>query len=359
MAVALSKVDEREHRTVQDNGSLRAGCFTYAIAVERKRLALTREIIRRVEPAGAEDGGYLEMLAREAASIEMLLHPELPDLADGSSWLDRILIGTIGEPRSKAWTRRVGDFSVIAVSAGMMYAYYQFSKAIVLSWPIVERVGKCCVTFDNTFEAVERVLDSDSNPLTVAYDSLSSWLFDGVARPSNTQAPTLDFQLPLSLLIKYAERFVLAHEYAHALIDNMGQTVRSYPPTELEQKDKEIRADVVAMDIVAMSAHELDDVAPNVALNGALMAIKVHQIVDEALHMFGKPLPPSETHPPFDVRSDAVRHAYLFDYYFRNPCLVPRGLLPASRTAEQLWRRLKTRLEEDRSAGRTLHPIWS
>jgi hypothetical protein len=359
MAVALSKADGREHGTVQDNGRLRAGGFTYERHAERERLALTREIIRRVEPVGAEDGGYLEMLAREAASIELLLRPELPRLPDALTCLDRILIGTIGQPRSKAWTRPVGDFSVIAVSAGMMYAYYQFSKAIVLSWRQVEPVAGHLVRFNPTFDAVERVLNSDSNPVTVAYDSLSSWLFNGVARPSDTQAPAQNFQLPLSRLIKYAERFVLAHEYAHALIDNMGQTVAGYPPKPLDQKHKEIRADLVAMYIVAESAAELDDVPPNVALNGALMAMKIHQVVDEALHMFGKPLPPSDTHPPFDVRSAALWDAYIDDYQSKDPRLVAEGLLPASRTTEQLWRRLKTILAEDRSAGRKLHPIWS
>lgn len=343
------------------NGRLRAGPFTYEASIERRRFARTREIIERVSPSWAEDGGYLEMLARQAASIEIFLISHLQQSEAATDPLERILIGTLGQPRSTAWTRKVDDYAVIAIAAGMMNAYYQLSKAVVISWQPVDPPPGRLVSLDSTPEAVEKVLDASPTALDVAYESLSSWFFDGVAQPSTTRAPEELYQPALIVLINYAERFVLGHEYCHALLEYMGYPIGEFPVEVLPDKDEEFRADIVGGWAVAESAAQLDSVPPNVALQSALFAMKVHEIVDDALVIFGRPPTPSTTHPPFSARANTVLQMYQAVYghlAVDDISLSSKALPVPARTLDQIWARLRPQFVSAAQQGKSLHAIW-
>jgi hypothetical protein len=359
---ALAAASKRELQTTADGDQLRAGPFTYDVSIEKRRLARTREIIARASPGWAEDGDYLEVLARQAASIEMFLEPHLQASEAAAGPLDRIIIGTLGQPRSNAWTKGVGDYAVIAVAAGMMNAYYQLSKAVVMSWRPVPAKPGSLVGFVPTPEAVENVLDANPVSLDVAFASLSSWFFDGVAQPPTSQAPEDLYHPALALLISYAERFVLSHEYCHALLKLMDQSIVGFPSGVLPDQEEEFRADMLGAWVVAESAAQLDSVAPNVALQSALLAMKVHETVDDALLIFGRPPTPSTTHPPFHARAKRVLQMYetLYAHLIAEDArLSLEPLLDPARTLDQIWARLRPRFVEAAHHGKSLHAIWS
>ena len=132
--VALERAQHREDTANWQGDDVYVDVFRFDAAKERARLDRTRAIIDRVMPGPYEDGGYFEMLCRQAASLELLIE-SIPQNEQAVPFLDSILIGTIGEPRNHAATRLYdGPVPRIVLSGGMMYSYYQISKAVVLSW---------------------------------------------------------------------------------------------------------------------------------------------------------------------------------------------------------------------------------
>jgi hypothetical protein len=99
LAAALEHAAQREAAAVRDGEYIREGLFRYEAPQEEARWALTRQIIDRVSPGPYEDPRYLEMLARQAASVEYVLANGSGDQDEsGRAVLSRILIGTTGEP---------------------------------------------------------------------------------------------------------------------------------------------------------------------------------------------------------------------------------------------------------------------
>src|SRR5690554_360523 len=73
---ALARAARREQEASVDQGYVYASGFKYPLVMERLRWARTRDIIQRVAPGPYEDATYLEMLARQAASVEIILRRE-------------------------------------------------------------------------------------------------------------------------------------------------------------------------------------------------------------------------------------------------------------------------------------------
>jgi len=361
--VALERAQQREDTADWQGDDVFVGAFRFEAAKERARLARTREIIDRVMPGPYEDGGYFEMLCRQAATIELLIE-SIPQNEQAVPFLESILIGTIGEPRSHASTRlHDGPVPRIVLSGGMMYSYYQISKAVVLSWLHTEASSSGSrVVMSGAIEDTRNNLDADPTPVQIVVETISNWLFTGIARPNNSTAPPPSFHAPLTLMINYAERFVLAHEYSHAFLDQLHVPVWGFEPAPMKDLEKEHRADVLATVLVAESAAYMDSVAPNIALQGAVVGMKVHEMVDEALVMArgGRPLPTSTTHPPF-----ADRFALLVDQYNQtygalgDKRLEVEGLLVARETADELWRRALPQVASLLASNPQLHPVWA
>jgi hypothetical protein len=365
--VARDIMQRRISQSTDEGDFIRVGIFRYAADVERARWSRTKQIIERVQPGPFEDGTYLEFLARQAATIELQLtsagtNPQI------RPYLDRILLGTTGEPTSQAMTTHIGDASVITVSAGMVDLMYQVVKAAVLSWkPVPPNQKGYTMGFAALAENVRAVLDADEAPVRLIADALLRWLFEGIVRPAASTLPPDLYQPQISLLTGNTERFVIAHEYAHALTDQLKAYIpQSYDETKLGPMEKELRADAIAALIVSLSASELDSVAPNIALQGAIMAMKAHEIADRAIDIArggdGNPKWTATTHPPFNLRVGRLMEIYRqvwLDPDPRNPWLDPAALHIASDTAEILWERARPQITAALRAGRRLHRIWS
>ena len=315
---------------------------------------MTRQIIERVSPGPFEDPVFFEMLARQAASVELALHPSDREGAISPGVLSRIIVGTIGQPRSEAYSASIADAALIAVSAGMMEFKYQCAKALVLAWKALPSAGDL-LNFSGKPEDTEEVLDADPYPVTLFRDTLTSWLYQGRPRAPESVLPPPARQTPITMLINSAERFVLAHEYGHVLMDELhvlGQASPA-PPGANSAWDKEFAADSFGALVVIESGALLDRLPANMALEGAELAMKTDEIFDEVLDMAtGAHVPDAGTsgeapasHPPFPQRILVLEHLYRQNH--PDPAVadddLPGTRVPAQ-TLDQIWKRTRPQL---------------
>jgi hypothetical protein len=258
--------------------------------------------------------------------------------------------------------------AVIAMSGGMMDFMYQTSKALVLAWKVVPPPEGGGLSFSGRREDTDEVLERDAYPIELLHDLLATWLYEGRPRAPHSRMPPQHYQWPLQLLINGAERFVVAHEYGHALMDQLSRSGQDEsaknPDAELSDWERELRADSFAVMVVVESSRVLDLLPPNMALQGAIVAMKAHQIFDRALStvQHGRALPDdgSPTHPPFERRIAQLEALYLQHHPDSERAREDlRGMLVPSQTIEQLWTRVAPRLASNASSGRALHPVWS
>jgi hypothetical protein len=170
------------------------------------------------------------------------------------------------------------------------------------------------------------------------------------------------------MLVNGTERFVLAHEYGHALIDHLRLPLGGHPAPAANATtgpwDRELRADAFGFVAVSQSSWTLDLLPSNMALQGAILAMKAHEIFDaaveiaragQATHAEG-----SASHPPFRQRMDLLERIYREGH--PDPAAAPddlEGMLVPSTTLDQIWERVAPRLLAEFRAGRALHEIWS
>ena len=330
---------------------------------------MTHQIIERVSPGPFEDPVFFEMLARQAASVELALHPSDRDGAISPGVLSRIIVGTIGQPRSEAYSASIGDAALIAVSAGMMEFKYQCAKALVLAWKALPSAGEDLLSFSGKPEDIEEVLDTDSYPVTLFRDTLTSWLYEGRPRAPESVLPPPARQTPIAMLINSAERFVLAHEYGHVLMDELhvlGQASPAPPGANLAW-DKEFAADSFGALVAVESGALLDRLPANMALEGAELAMKTDEIFDEVLDMAsGAHVPDAGTsgetpvsHPPFPQRILVLEQLYRQNH--PDPAVADDdlpGMRVPAQTLDQIWKRTRPQLTAILQSGMPLHPVW-
>ena len=335
------------------------GTFRYPAASERVRWAKTREILERTAPGPYEDGNYIAMLAHQAAAIELSVSQWSRYEARAEDLLGRVIIGTTVEPRSQGMTTAVAGCSVIEMSAGMVDLLYQSAKAIVLAWKRNDPGTEGRLSFSTRPEDTDALLDRDPYATELLFDTLAAWLYDGRHRASYSTVPAPEYRAPLKLLINGAERFVLAHEYGHALMDQLA----SEAGEQLTSWEREVRADTFASVAVMQSSRELDLLPPDMALQGAVVAMQAHDLLAAAVQTarFGREIgsQSSPTHPSFDTRLKALESVFLQssgdDATSREH--LPAMLFPA-RTLDQLKHRITPLLRAQHRARRTMHPIW-
>lgn len=368
-ATPLERAEERAEirraNARRDGDFVYDGVFKYAADTEVERWRRTLDLIHRVDPGPNEDGVYLEFLARQAASCEMTIRSM--GILEDDSVLDGVLLGTSGQPRSEAFTSSTkrSRTPVIALSAGMVYLMYQAAKAVVLSWRVNPPASGSAISFSSRIEDTRAVLDADDHAVDQLTDTLIAWFTDGVPRPRDSSAPPPEYHPPLTLFANFAERFVIAHEYGHALYDQIGLTPPPWlPPTVSGAIDKELRADLFATAVIVAGSSAIDRMAPNMTLQGAMLAMKVHEIADDAIGiMTGAEADhdsPAASHPPFEARSRLVFEAYrrMLDDE-SDDMLSPEALLVPAETADELWRRGRDRLVAVKASNRPLHAIWT
>jgi hypothetical protein len=226
-------------------------------------------------------------------------------------------------------------------------------------------------------DEVAAFLDSHEGPSERLHRTLEAAFYDGYPRARNAgPPPPAEHGPPLSYLVGMAERFTIAHEYAHGRAPAAGPGAG---PTE--RRAEEHLADHVGMFWTVHSALKFDDIQPVFALGGALFTLGCLDVRRRALSVLltgDEYLLPAEshTHPAPEARSEQILEK--FDEHFRideaagtaEASLVPLSggdyLSPVrrqqakaySRILEMIWERVLPRLEESHRSGRPLHPMW-
>jgi hypothetical protein len=182
---ALEAAGRREQAAVVKGDRVRESAFSYPLELEKKRWARTRDIIHGVAPGPNEDARYLEMVARQAASIEMMLrgeHREMPNPRT-TDLCDRVLIATIPSFSPAAETYSVKGYFNVLLAAGLIQFVYQVAKFVVLSWDISQDESGP-VRAKGTPEDIDRVLAENPRLLRRLLDTYIGYLFRGDPRQS-------------------------------------------------------------------------------------------------------------------------------------------------------------------------------
>jgi hypothetical protein len=211
----------------------------------------------------------------------------------------------------------------------------------------------------------------DSNPIgeELLYKTLYAWIFDGLPRAVGYNPPPLQYAPAVELLINHSERFVIAHEYSHLLLNRQVMPAGANPSWI-----KEYGADASAFLLEVMSAKELDGVAPNIALQGALFTLAARDVVCQALGIAWngriQEAKGSESHPPPKKRIDTLiawYRKYVGEGVYEVPIdggktrtidLGVKGALVPTTTLYFLWSRIQGRFLEAHKNGLKPHPLW-
>jgi hypothetical protein len=352
---ALAALDVDQAKLVPAGDSVLRGPFRYDANTEEQRYARVRQVIERVQPGPFEDVNFFLMLARKAASVEMVMSGQITGKGLGQDVFDHIVIGSTGEPRSEAYSALAKGAVAIAVSAGMMDFLYQSAKSVVRCWRLKQNDGG--YGFLTGESDVEAVLDEDPYPVNCFCDTPYSWLVAGVPRPAYSSLPEEKlYQTPLEMLIVGSETFVIGHEYGHALMHHL--KVLGELPAEPTSWDREFQADTIACRAVVDCGRLLDRLPTELALQGGFFSMKVHSIFEEVMAAIRHSgIGDSKTHPPFDQRQAVIEHLYRTNYSNGDADGAIDGMVGAARTLGQVWLRAKPLLY-DRLEGQALHPIW-
>jgi hypothetical protein len=243
---------------------------------------------------------------------------------------------------------------------------YQASKALVLAWMQSDGPTPGSYSYSARAEDTEAQLHADPYPIRLFRDVIFGWLYEGYPRPASSAAPQPERGVPLGLLINHAERFVIAHEYGHALLHHLKVVPDGIPmpPGVSSSWHRELVADAFGILLIIDSCWWVDRLPANIALQGAMVAMKAHELFEQALVVArtGRVVAPqvSTSHPPFAERIALLEHIYLQSH--PDPEAGRRdieGMLAPSRTLDQLWDRVVPELQGRFATGAALHPLWS
>jgi hypothetical protein len=356
----LQRAETRESTAVRRNGKIRDGLYSYREMMEPVRWSRTRDIIKRVVPGVDEDPIYLESIARQAASIEIILRQEHTQTLNprNAELCDHVLIGTIPTLNSSAYTTRTRDYFTVLVSVGLIDFLYQVTKAMVLCWQPVTAHKHADVSFDNSPETVRKVLASNPLPLAYFTHTLSGYLFRGQPHVIGYSPPPVEYQYPLVLHTNFNERFVLAHEYAHTLFNMLDLT----DPNFFGPKE-EFAADTIAFLLLVDSGRALDDFPPNVSVQSVFLVLAALKVLREALDIIRHGEIREDrvflNHPPITQRMETLQH--LFQDKIDNG-RVMNSITPLLRPAETLsllWRDAQPYFLRAKAESQELHAIWT
>jgi hypothetical protein len=358
------------------------------------------KIIDRIQPGKYEDGRYIALIAKEAARIELGLLFDMDTLnllGEVRPALDRIIFGTVANPKSEPLTSKFGKHVIITIPSAVVYLLYGMAKSVASVWsgPTKARAGwsRSAQLRELAAGDMAAAVHADPAASQVVEQLFSSWFFDGSARAHPSPPPEWDSMGKTAELVSCAERFVLAHEYGHALADEFGMKfpwlIDRAPKDSI---DREHRADFVGTVLLAMSGTQVSDFDALTCVQGAVLALKTHEIMSDAIHLArgggGNLVWSSEDYPSFSDRLEQVIHTFhgYTDYQdttrgIRAALNRERGLAPPTETplskyresdpdfytailtlpahtAGLLWNEVRPRLEKQLQSGRRLHPIW-
>jgi hypothetical protein len=378
ITLALEQAKFRETLFKREGDMIRSGSKQYHAEAEQRRWQRTRAVIQRVVPGLDEDPVYLEILARQAASIEMAFLDDSgkPPGLNKPTDFERYFLGTVPDANPEAFSQSVGDYALVVLSDGFISFLYQAAKSVVLSWRPVEPAPGSKFSFRTSPEDIAIVLGKDPYAQELLYRTLWTWLTRGHPRAVGYNPPPEMYRPALEDLITFSERFSIAHEYAHALYDKHGLPP-SFPARLSPDWFVEYRADQVAFVVTAISGLEIDELPPNLALQGAYFVLTALDIKRKAVeilrcgHIHNDT--GSESHPPLHERIQMLQALYKREVGSGMKYDVPverrpsqkktidlgiEGALIASETLSLLWGRIEQRFYEANHKGEKLHDIW-
>lgn len=365
---ALAAADEREAATHVAPPWAYTRSAKRLLVPEQALWRRTREILQRSRPGPDEDGRYLEMLARQAASVEMALCNELVDRDDDGPPLgpaepalralcQRTLLGTLPTQEPGAYSRQHEGHYFAQVSAGLMDFVYQLTKITVQAWPRKPAPKGSLVSFSSIPEEIDAHIDAHPELTRALHDVLRRYLFEGVPRQRDSSAPPDPYTVPLEMLTQWNERFVVAHEYAHVL--HAAHDV-VYP--EGGAPAEELAADMLAFRWLALSGVHLDRVAPNMATQGAHFVITALEVLRQARdivrHGAVQAARPDAAHPAPTQRLAVLNDCHRRWISAEDDDLSIRGAMVPVRTLHSLWAHLLREGAPAEWAGRPLHVMW-
>jgi hypothetical protein len=367
-----------------DPATVRRGPFRFGREAEERRIAVAADIITRSDPGPYEDAVYLALLAYQAASVAMAYAP-LSDPPMAPPHFARFLLGSIPstEVNAFATVHKRSGYTVVEVNAALLDFIYQSAKAVVAAQRPMRAADSGGITAHGDLDRVRAALDADDAPAARLFASLEAYLYHGSTRPVRQETVPEEYSPPLSLLVAQAERFVVAHEYGHGVMERRDTTDSHLSPAWTA----ELLADNFAMFATVISAIRLDSLPPEFALSGAVFALACLDLLTRAVAAarYGE-VPAdeaSESHPPFAWRVARVLEGFhqMFDVEYGEPTRMPRVTIvdPSTRrtppdedvrrTVEQrataqtdilflLWDHVLPRLLREHGSGRRLHPMW-
>lgn len=333
--------------------------FVYPEDTELERMRRTLGIIQRVEPGPHEDGVLFERLARQAATIEMSLADRD---SDGEHAFRRVLIGTVGRPTARANSQKWNDHAIVTISSGFAYLVRRCAEAVSrLAAPAASSLTGMMFEQSSNVDELQARIAADPELVDPVGRPLISWLYQGSLAPPAPTPYAEDFSS--SIVEDYAYRFVLAHEYAHVLIDELALPGWA-DAAQHDPEGKEINADAVALQVVLYRATPIDRVAMNIAAVGPMVAIKAREIVERAISVAqtGNDAPEDETAPGklFEDRrrciADVYRSLIAPDSDATHLAFEPADF--AETVLEAVYQRVAAEARSRHQNGERLHETW-
>ena len=322
----------------------------------------------RLLPGPYESPGIINVLVRQAAVVEHALQGGLSSFSsqlNTSRFTERVLLGTLarGDVEAFAANTAIKDYPIILVHNGLPGLFFMVARAMTAAWPAESPPAGRTVAFNTTEERVRDRLSKSSVAMSTLAGTLLAYLYSGDPWRTSLSYIEPERTMPLGVLLTMAERWVLAHEYAHVLFDLDGPN----PSTQRGRHDMELRADAVATNIVLASAAELDSVDPATALAGIALALRSFRLIDEAFGIAttGQPRQdsPTDTHPSV---IDRLRNVYAITLSSIERAGAPehkkRKIMSFSdeiwRTVDLIGERVFPTILATHQSGWKLHPIW-
>ena len=362
---AITRARQQKEGARIDGQFIRSGIFKYPLEAEQFRRHLTEEIIHRVEPGPGENPFFLALLARQAASIEMYLHGDFSPAIIAKSNIDlreRVLIGTTPKPFVNAHSLSSYDYALVVVSSGMIHFLHQAAKAVILSWKPLPPAPGVSITLDYPKEDILLWLEGNSQPIDMIYETLTNYFFNGFPYNANIQSLDFHYRDPFDLLMFFSERFIIAHEYGHALYHSNVE-IQDIPLITNNSWKEEFWADAFAFFTVIESAWHLDNIPPNIALQGPLFALTAIDLIRKAVDVVKTGAIQQDNgsflHPPTNDRISLLEKIYKELYQVKGNIYTDvEGAQVPSKTLKLLEKQVLDRLLIEKSNA-DLHPIWN
>jgi hypothetical protein len=370
LELALKEVQKRQEQSVRQGDVIHEGAFQYSAPLEEQRWQQTRDIIQRVSPGMDEDPIYVEMLARQAASIEIVLCQKDTNSPNPKALAlcERILLGTIAEfhPAAETWHRQNWDQFLVVLSYGLLVFLHHAAQAVFFNWRPQDPPPGTTVSYS---------YDTKNQSPELLYNTLYAFMFKGYQLADFDDRPPAEYESIIGLWVNYAERFVIAHEYGHTLFRQWGKINPSWQVRPSWQE--EFLVDSFAFINTIESAGRLDSVAPNVAFTGVLFSLTCMNIIYKTLDLIRdgavRQDDGTETHPPTHRRISALKETYRqyigtdvkYNVHVEGKSgqgktidLGINGKLFPSDTLNLLWDSIQHIFLEAHEKKSRLHPIW-